>query len=151
MGILANSVAVSHTSSSADDTKTGYVTNQRVALSLSLVSTSFAWSISPPSGSSLARSALSSTTDAGPTFVPDVPGLYLVSCLASDGTTYLLRLTVNALAILSPTEAIWLSPIADASVPTPALGAILYYSTDQSAPAVKLSDGTVNIVDLTPV
>src|SRR6185369_319576 len=104
---------------------------------------SYAWSISAPSDSAPARSALDDATDASPKFTPDVPGYYTLVVVVGGATTYILRIAAVAVGTARQAEAINLLPLADAQVPTPKLGVSIYYSTDLGAPAKKDTSGTV--------
>jgi hypothetical protein len=135
----------------ADKVVSGYVAGERVALSVTPTGTTYAWAIAQPSASSRARSALSSETGASVTFVPDVGGSYAITCLVDGVTTYVLRLTCQAAAVAEPVEAVRFSPRSDASIPAPAAGVAMYYSSDQDALCVKDPAGDVFTVDLTAV
>jgi hypothetical protein len=147
-GLLANSASKTQTVTSADATSTGYVTGERVVLTTTPTGTDYAWAISLPSGSSPVRARLSSATAAAPTFTPDIGGTYTIVCTVDGSTTYVLRITVTAIALSVPTEVLRLAPVADASVPAPAVGLALYYSATQSALCVKNAAGAVFPVDL---
>lgn len=138
------------TSSSADAVSTGYVTHERVTLSTNPTGTSYSWGMSAPIGSAVSRSALSSYDTASPTFIPDVAGVYVLTCTV-DATTYTLRVTATSTSFAQLVEAVRFSPKTDASVPTPAAGLTMYYSSDQTALCVKDSAGDVSTIDLTAV
>jgi hypothetical protein len=152
MGILASSASKTMTSSSSDDVSTGYVTHERVTLSTNPApgGAVYQWGMSAPMGSALSRSTLTSYEDATPSFVPDVAGVYTVSCTV-NGVAYVLRLTATSAAFSHMAEAIRLSPKTDASIPAPAAGAVLYYSATQGALCVKTPDNAVSRVNVTPV
>jgi hypothetical protein len=136
---------------SADNVVSGYVAQERITLGVTPAGTTFAWSVAQPSSSSRARSALSSGSGANPTITPDVGGTYTITCLVDGSITYVLRLTVQAAAVAEPVEAVRFSPRTDASIPAPAAGITMYYSSDQDALCVKAPDDSVSTVDLTAV
>lgn len=129
-GILASSVTQTMVSTSVDATQAGYLTGEQVALSTTPSGTSYAWSVARPSGSSAGRSALSSDTDASPTFTPDVAGYYVITCLVSGTTSYVLRIAVTSLAVQTPSQCLRLSPVTDAQVEAPAVGVALFCGSD---------------------
>ncbi len=135
----------------ADKSVSNYVAGERITLSTTPTGTDYVWSIAQPSGSSRARSALSAETGASVTFAPDVGGTYLVTCVVDSTTTYVIRITCQAAAIAEPVEAVRFSPRTDASIPAPAAGVTMYYSSTQSALVVKTAAGTVYTVNLTAV
>lgn len=143
-GILGNSVSVVMTTSTTDQIQSGYVTGEQILLSTTPAGLSYLWSASVPQGSAAGRSAIVGVTD--PKIVPDVPGTYLVTCLVNGATFYQLRLTVTALSVSQSTQATRYSPVTDASVPAPAAGVCLYYSSTQGALCVKNPDGSVHVV-----
>ncbi len=148
-GILANSTSKTMVSSSAYATSTGYITGERIVLTATPPGTDYLWASGAPSSSSVARSELSAETGSSVYFVPDVAGYYVVTCNV-DGTDYVIRLSVVSASLsLALAEGVRLSPVIDAQVPTPAAGVCLYYSSTQSALAIKDSDGDVFTVDLT--
>lgn len=153
-GIIATSVSKVMVSgdTSVNDTESGYVTAERITLSTSpAASSTYVWSLSIPNGSAAARSALSSTTAASPTFTPDVAGEYVVTCLVDGVITYTIRCTVVAAVVSYNVGGIRLMPTTDASIPTPSSGYTLYFSSTQNALAVKTSAGAVRTVDTTAV
>ncbi|UOF77314.1 ubiquinol oxidase subunit [Caudoviricetes sp.] len=135
---------------SADKTSSNWVAGERITLATSPTGSVYSWAIAPPSASSRARSALSAGSGASVTFTPDVGGTYLITCDV-DGTQYALRLTVQAAAVAEPVEAVRFSPRSDASIPAPAAGLTMYYSSDRNTLCVKASDDSVSTVDLTAV
>jgi len=152
-GILANSSSRTMLSgeTAADNSLSGWITNEQVTLSVTPTGTDYAWGdLAKPSASTV-RSALSASTGASVTFVPDVEGDYVVTVVVDSTTTYVLTMTVVAVGTVMIASVIRLLPLADAQVTTPATGLALYYSTDQSAPAVKDSAGNISTIDLTAV
>ena len=148
-GITATSASASVSSPSADNTASGYVTGERITLGTTpAASSSYQWGQAAPSASALARSAVDNDTAAAPTFVPDVAGTYVVTCLVDGATTYTLRLTVQSVSIAEPVEAVRFSPRADTTIPAPAAGVTMYYSSTHSALVVKDSSNVVKPVTL---
>ncbi len=133
----------------ADKTVSGYVAGERITLSTTPTGTDYVWSSTAPSGSSVTRSALSGSSGASVTFAPDVGGTYLVTCVVDSTTTYVIRITCQAAAIAEPVEAVRFSPRTDASIPAPAAGVTMYYSSTKSALVIKTPAGTIYTVDLT--
>ena len=150
-GILANSASVTHTSSTADDSNSGYLTSEKITLSVLPTATTHSWGLAAPSGSAAAKSALSSTTAASPTFTPDIGGYYVITCTADGSTFYVMRLSITTAAVGVTQEALRFQPKADSAVTAPSSGVALYYSTTQSSLAIKLPDGSVKTVDTTVV
>jgi hypothetical protein len=152
-GIIASAASktMSAGDTSADKVATGYIAGERVSLSVAPAGTTYAWSSAAPSISSVARSALSADTGAAITFTPDVAGTYVIGCIVDGVTTYVIRLTVQAAAVAEPVEAVRYSPRSDATIPAPAAGLTMYYSSDQSALVVKAPNGSISTVNLTAV
>lgn len=146
-GIIAASVSKSMVSgdTTVDGAQSGYVINERILLSASPAGSSYTWALAAPSAAT--GSGLTETTGATTDFIPDAAGVYLVTC-SVDGTDYTLRLSVSAVAYLRITDAVLLSPIPDASVPTPQIGLALYLSSDADALVVKDSSGDIFPVEL---
>jgi hypothetical protein len=145
MGILANSASVTMGSSSADDVKAGFVVGEQIVLTTSPTGTRYSWGISQPAGSAPARSALSAADAAAPRFTPDVAGIYVLVCDV-DGASLVLRLSVTMRATSSVAQALRFSPVPDASIAAPAVGRVLYFSSDQNALVVKAPDGSTTPV-----
>jgi len=138
-GIIANSVSKPMVGgdTSADKVSTGYVAGERVSLSVTPTGTTYQWASAAPSGSSSARSALSDDGGASVTLTPDVAGAYLVTCIVDGSTVYVIRLTAQAAAVAEPVEAVRFSPRADETIPAPAAGFTMYYSSTHGALVVK--------------
>lgn len=143
MGILANSVEKTHSSSTSDDTSLGYVTASRITLTTTPTGTTYSWALGQPSASSPARAALSAETGASVNFVPDVAGYYNIICTVDGSTVYILRISVEATAVSSLVDSLRHSPKSDSSVPTPALGLAQYFSSTQSTLCSKTSAGLI--------
>lgn len=151
-GILANSSTHTHSSTSVDETEAGYITAEQVTLSVTPSASSYSWGMARPSGSSAGRSALSEDDVASPVFTPDVAGFYTITCLVNGTTTYVIRLSVTSLAVASPSQALRLSPVTDAQVEVPAVGAVLFCGSDHGdVLCMKDATNTVFTVDVTEV
>ncbi len=151
-GIKANSVSATmgDGDTAVDKSVAGYITDEQVVLTTTPTGAAYSWGIAKPAGAT-SRSDLSSTTVAAPTFTPDVPGYYVLDCVVDSTTSYVIRVNVTQVAIVTSYEAIRLAPKADADVPTPATGCAIYWSSTQDAAALKKSDGTIHTFDLTAV
>jgi hypothetical protein len=136
---------------SADHAVGGFITGESILLGTSPTGTDYEWALTQPAASSRARSALSAETGATVTFTPDVAGYYVLTATVDSVTAYILRIAVTSTAISQLVEAIRFSPKTDSSVPAPALGLTMYYSSDQDALCVKDPDDAVSTVDLTVV
>ena len=146
-GILANSASVTMVSgdTSADNTQAGFVTNETITLSASPAGTTYIWGLAKPSGAS-SRSSLSDSTSASISFTPDVAGTWTIT-VDVDGTDYVLRVTGTAVSVTSVANAHRFSPVTNASIPTPALGISMYYSSTDSRAAFKDTAGVVHPLD----
>jgi len=138
---VAASASVLAAATAVDKNASGFITGEQIVLSTTPTGSAYSWGLSKQSGAT-ARSDLDDGSAATPVFTPDVAGVYNIT-VDVDGTEYTLRLTVTQLAQSTPLEAVRFSPVADSAVPTPALGAALYYSSDQDALVTKLADGSV--------
>lgn len=130
-----------------DNSVSGYVRSEQIVLTITEPSSSFAWAMSRPAGST-AASDLSDAAASGPTFVPEVGGLWLVT-VTTDATVYTLRISVQDVANIATTDTVRLSPVEAATVPTPALGFSLFTNADTGLLSVKNSSGVVQTVNLT--
>ncbi|HEU4544342.1 MAG TPA: hypothetical protein VFR23_24640 [Jiangellaceae bacterium] len=148
-GISATAIAASHAASTADASASGFIVNERITLATSPTGSSYAWSLSAPSDSSIASSGLDDDTAAGPKFTPDVAGYYVVSVTVDGATLYVLRLAVAAPGVVRLGEIQNLMPLTDSQVPTPQAGVNLYYSSTQGALSVKTTAGAVFTINLT--
>lgn len=124
-------------STSTDKSLGGFVTGEMVTLGVTPSGTSYTWGQSFPAGSSQARAALSATTGATVSFVPDVSGVHVITVLVDGTDSYTLRLAVTSTAISQLTECIRQTPKANASVPVPAIGLTSFFSDELSQLAVK--------------
>lgn len=149
-GIIATSATTNNSASTAVDASvSGYIAGEAVTLTTTPTGSTYSWSLSVPSGST--RSVLTSDTASAPRFTPDVAGYYVITCTVNGSTVYVMRLAATALGSVGVIDALKLIPTSDASIPTPSLGATLYYSSTQSGLAIKLTDGSVETIDTTAV
>lgn len=123
-----------------DNAASGFVALEEVVLTTTPTGSSYSWALAKPSDST-ARCVLSSTTVASPTITPDVGGFYTLTCVVDGVTTYVLRISVEAIASVATLTATRYVPIANVSVPTPATGRTVFSSVDLNALAEKLPDG----------
>jgi hypothetical protein len=147
-GIMANSASKTMLAgaTSADNSVSGYITNEQITLSVTPTGSAYVWGLAKPSGST-ARSVLSSSTGATPLVTPDVAGYYTVTCVVDSTTTYVLRISVAAVSITTIAQAFRCQPVANSTVPTPSTGESLYFSDDVDRLVVKTSAGVVREVD----
>jgi hypothetical protein len=149
-GIVASSATTNNSGSTASDSSvSGYIAGERITLTTTPTGTSYAWTLSTPNGSE--RASLTADDEAAVSFVPDYEGYYVVTCTVSGSMVYVLRVAVSNIGAVNVVDAMRLVPLTDTQVPTPATGATLYYSSTQSALAVKLTNGTVHTLDITAV
>lgn len=142
-GILANSVSQTMGSgdTAVDQAVSGYLSGETITLTTSPTGSAYTWALAIPTGSAVTRSALSSTSIAGPTFRPDVAGDYLVTADV-DGTTYVIRINVVQAAVTTSLEAIRYAPQSAASVVAPAQGQATFYDDTLLRLRAKNSDAT---------
>lgn len=144
-GILANSVDVTMVSGdeTPDNQVGGFVDDNLITLTVVPSGTSYAWTLSRPSGATI-RSALSATTAAETTFIPDAEGTYLITLVVDGTTTYNLRATVVAVLTGNSNETVRFFGIPSASVPTPLTDAVhLFHQEQTDTLSIKRDDGTV--------
>lgn len=143
-GITAVSATTTLGASEAlpDNSVSDFVSKEQISLGLSGSPTSATWSLSKPSRSGSAC-ALDDDTSLRPKFSPDVDGIYVVSCLVDESTTYVLRISVAQTAIINTISCLHFLPCANSQIPTPSSGVNLFYSSDSDSLAQKRSDGTV--------
>ena len=150
-GITAASISATVASgdTAADKNATGFIKGERVTLATSPTGTSYSWGIAWPSDAT-ARSNLTSTTAAAPSFLLEKAGYYTIDCTV-DGTDYKLRISVTEPAVATVRNAVNYQPVADTNVPTPVAGVTVYYSSTQSALAYKDTAGDIYTIDSTVV
>lgn len=149
-GIIAISVTKTHTDSGADVATSGFLKNERITLSAVPPGAGRVWSLSAPSASSPASSALDDDQDTNPAFTPDVAGYYTVSVLIDGTTTYVLRISVSPIAVARQAEAINFQPLEDSQVPAPTIGRTVYCSATQGGVLVeKRPDNSVHVINVT--
>lgn len=123
-GILANSARVTMTSPAA--LSSGYVTGERITLSLDVAGASYQWGVSTPGGSKLR--GLTNETTATPTIAPDAEGAYVVTCLVGGSTVYTIRLVVTASPPVFFRGGVNSQVLTDPEVPVPVVGATMYFN-----------------------
>ncbi len=146
-GIMANSVSATMIAddTAEDNSSSGYIDKERITLTVTGSGDSFLWSLSKPATSGLACS-LASTDQAATTFVPDADGYYVITCLVNGTTLYVLRIGVAQVSVVSSLTALRLVPVANSLIPSPAVGATIFYSADLDGVAKKLPNGTVSLL-----
>lgn len=129
-GIMANSASQTMVSgdTSADNAFAGYVVREAIALSVTPSGTTYQWSLSKPAGAT-SRSDLTSDDEATSSFTPDTAGDWLVALIVDGATTYVLRVSVTAVAVSFTYEALRFSPKTAASVPTPSVGSATFHES----------------------
>jgi len=127
-----------------DKAVVGYLRNEQITLDTTGTPASFVWGISKPAGAT-ARSDLNSTTAAAVTFSPDKIGLWLITCNVATAT-YIIRIDVVDFTQSPTINGQRFSPVLEASVPTPASGAVLFWSEDAGVLKQKLSDGSIKTI-----
>ncbi len=149
-GIVATSATTNNSASTAADSSvSGYLTGEQITLTTTPTGSSYAWTLSAPSGST--RAVLTSSTSSAPQFKPDVEGYYVVTVTVDSSTVYVLRIATVNVGTVSTIGATRLLPLADSQVSTPSTGVSLYYSSTQSSLAIKLTDGSVETINTTAV
>jgi hypothetical protein len=148
-GILANSASAQMVAgdTSPTNSRSGFIVGEQITLGITPAG-ECVWGQSIPRASAPARSKLNDDTAAAPKFTPDVGGTYVVTVVVDGTTTYTLVLAVVNTAVIDLGEGIRLSPVADAQVPAPTLGRVLYFSSTQDALVVKLPDDSTQVVDV---
>jgi len=143
-GIKANSATqtMGDGDTAADQSVSGYVVGEKITLSTTGSPSSYSWGQATPSGST-SRADLSSFTSATPVFTPDVAGYYVITVTVDGSTAYVLRISVIDTAPVDVAQAHRYPPVADGSVPTPALGETHFYSSTGSRMKKKTAAGTV--------
>lgn len=144
-GILANSTSVTMLVSAT--TSTGYITAEEITLTLDVTGSSYSWSLAKPRASTT-RCALSDTTGASVTLVPDVEGYYVVTVLVSGTTTYSIRFSaVDPGVVTFDGARRWVGRTA-ASVPTPNHVGDKTEFLDSVTGRKKLKDSSGNVIGI---
>lgn len=148
-GIIADSASqtMGAGDTSADNSRGGYLTRERITLSTNPTGSTYAWGLAAPVGSAAARSALTDSAAASPTFYPDVAGYYVVTCTVNGSTFYVLRLSITQAAVSTSVEAVRHQPKTNTAITAPALGQAVFHSSDTSLLSAKRSDGTVRTLE----
>jgi hypothetical protein len=143
-GIMANSASVTMDAgdTSADKSLGGYLSRETITLSVTPSGSTYSWALAKPTTSGVTCALRGATTDS-PSFTPDVEGYYVVTCLVDGETSYVFRAAVASVSAVSSLTALRFMPAADDTIPTPAVGATLFYSSDLDSLAYKLPNGTV--------
>ncbi len=125
-------------STTADNTVSGFVSKEQIALGLTGSPATALWSLSKPSTSG-SSCRLDDETSLRPLFSPDVDGVFVVSCLVDGTTTYVLRFSVVSTAITSAVSAFHFLPCLNAQVPTPSSGRTIFFSIDSGVMSQKVT------------
>ena len=144
-GILANSVTGSMVSGDTAVTQTvsGYVSSEQITLSTSPTGSTYAWTLSRPSGTTV-RSDLNNEDIAAPKFTPEAEGSYLVTCTVDGSTVYTVQIGVLAASTSNAVQVLRLQPLKNASVATPSDDSVnVYNSYENAALSLKNDAGTV--------
>lgn len=149
-GITAVASSKTHAASGVDVAASGFIAGEEIRLTATPTGTDYLWAMSRPSGSNALRSAIGGDDEATAVFTPDAVGIYAIT-VDVDGTTYILRISVSALAQTNAIDVLRLTPVADSQVSAPAVGGALYWSSTQGRLALKDSAGDVFTVNLTAV
>lgn len=131
-----------------DKSISGFVTRERITLSVTGSPGAVSWGLAKPSGSS-SVCEISDSDALTPTFSPDVEGYYVVTCLLDGVTAYVLRLSATQVAHITTLTAIRFMPVPNAAIPSPATGRSLFCSEELDGMAVKDPDGNVSLVEVT--
>ena len=130
----------------ADNSVSGYITAEQITLAASPTGTTYSWTLSKPAGSA-ARCALNDDTAAGPTFVPDAAGDYVVGVTVDSATTYVVRINCTQVATTTPYEAVRMSPKSDTQITAPSVGGAVFYSSTSGLLSMKRSDATIRSLE----
>lgn len=130
----------------ADKSVSGYVTAEQIALSVTPTGTSYVWALAKPSGAT-SRSDLSANDEASCVFTPDVAGNWTVSLTVDSTTTYVIRIAVTAVAVSFVYEALRFTPKLNSTVPTPTIGAAVFFSDDSDLLSRKSPAGVVRSLE----
>src|SRR3989304_4910674 len=119
-GIIAYSATVPMDGSETQPTglvRGGYSRDEEILLSTTPAMAEYEWSVARPDGSSSARAYFSSTTDAAPTFRPDVNGSFVVSVTDGVNPPYSITLSVTTVAPMETVSHTRLLPLHPDQVP----------------------------------
>lgn len=147
-GIMANSASATMVSgdTSADNAVAGYVVREAIALSVTPSGTTYQWSLSKPAGAT-SRSDLTDDDAATCSFVPDTAGEWLLSLLVDGATTYVLRVSVTAVAVSFTYEAMRFSPKLASAVPTPSTGSAISHDATSGLLSRKSTAGVTRSLE----
>jgi hypothetical protein len=126
-----------------DNTQAGYVENEAITLSTDPAGTTYEWGLAKAQGATT-RSDLTATTGTGIQFIPDTHGTWTITCTVDGTTSYTLRISVTAVAITHHANGLRLMPVANNSIPTPATGVTVFYSSDDDRLSYKDTSGVVH-------
>lgn len=127
---------------SVDNSTFGYVTKEQISLGLTGSPTTALWSLSKPSNSG-AACLIDNSTSLSPLFSPDVEGTYVITCVVDSSITYVLRIDIVNVSVVSVISAIHILPCQNSQIPVPRSGVTIFFSSDSDGLAIKLSDGSV--------
>jgi len=148
-GIRALSATVKMTEAETEATgltKAGFARDEEVALSVTPAFTSYSWSMTRPTGSSAARSAMSSTSVATPSFRPDINGEFILTC--TDGTTtYDLVVEVSTVAPAEVATHTRRSAMLPDQIPITSGGGTEFLNAETGLMSVKYDDGSVQALE----
>lgn len=139
-GVLANSSRVSMVS--AAPLSSGYVVGERVTMSLDVMGSTYAWSVSAPKSSR--NAVLNGPGTATPSFLPDVPGVYVVTCLVNGTDTYVIELVAKSGSTVFLRDGLASYVLTDQEVPTPREGAAAYYNDTAGTWRWKDAEGVIH-------
>lgn len=124
-GILSNSISVTMTSGTPDNTTSGFLSGEMITLTTLPTGADYVWAITKPSTSG-ARSDLSDSAGFAVTFTPDAPGYYSVQCTVDAVTAYILRIAVSSIGAIADRSIVRFTPLATAQVPVPVAGVSVF-------------------------
>lgn len=99
--------------------------------------TSYVWGFTPPPNSKAALNVslgivLAAALGANPSFTPDIPGTYTITCVDDTTTQYVLYLNVSPSSLTVFPGAVQLAYGPPASVQTPQVGSVLFSDSSNS-------------------
>lgn len=151
IGVLANSASMTHAFSTGDSERTGYVCQEPISLLVSVIGSSYEWSMSAPETSG-PHAEIRGVDQPSALFIPDVAGYYVVSCLVDGAVAYILRILVSDVVVGTEKLALGLQSKTDGQIPEPSAGLILYCSSTQGGSlCVKDAEGAVLKLDISAV